>query len=206
MFEQTVEAQPITVNWKDRIHAPAPGRNNLHFSNAFPGTHKWAQGKFFKVVSGIVVDYARSYTIPGSDYKDIDLSNGTSGIKLYPENEGHVHEILVSMKKGDYGIIPYIPSGKYLATLPESTMTPDPSDATKKYINFKKPEDSPVDNPTIRLWAIKDMQPWVLRIMTLEGTDYEKATLEFKINRLKLEEIKRPDVFTEIQWHEELRW
>ncbi|MCL7412617.1 MAG: hypothetical protein M8353_03245 [ANME-2 cluster archaeon] len=206
MYEETVQAQPVTVNWKDRLHGMAPGRNFLHFPGAWPGTHDWAAGKYFEVISSVLVTYARSFVIPGSDYKDIDLSNATAGMKLYPDDKGQVHEILVGLKPGDYTVIPYIPSGKYLATLPDSTMVPDVSSATLKYLNAKKPEDSPAENPTMKLWSLKDMQAWVLRLLALEGTDYEKITLEFKINRLRLREIKKPNVYTTIPWHEELRW
>lgn len=206
MFEETVHAQPISVNWKDRLHGVAPGKNFLHFTKAWPGTHDWAAGKFFEVVSAILVSFARSYVIPGADYKDIDLSNATAGVKLYPDSKGQVHEILVGLKPGNYTVIPYIPSGKYLATLPDSTMVPDPSDATRKYLNAKDPGDSPADNPTLKFFGVKDMQAWVLRLMALEGVDYEKITLEFKVNRLKLKEIPKPAKYTEIQWHEEMRW
>jgi len=167
----------------------------VRFSNAWPDTHKWARGRVFVVEQEpIIVPYAASYKIPGSDYKDIDLSNATGGLLLYPENEGILYQTSIGLKPGQYVIHTYVPTGKYVYALGESSMYPDVTSATLKYLGAKKYEDSPYENPLWYLYFIKDMAAFILRLLVLEGIDYEKVTIEFKVNKCQIKEIETPTV------------
>lgn len=165
----------------------------VRFSSAWPDTHKWVKGKVFEVSQEpIIVPYAASYKIPGSDYKDVDLSNATGGLLLYPENEGILYQVAVGFKPGQYVIHTYIPTGKYVYALGESSMYPDVTSATMKYLGAKTYKDSPNDSPLWYLYSIKDMSAFILRLLVLEGIDYEKVTLELKVNKCQIKEIETP--------------
>lgn len=203
MYEQNVGAQPGFVSWKDKLHGEAPKPNYLYFSDKWP--KDWLKGKYFKITRSVIVTHARSYDITGDDYKNLDLSNASAGLKLYPESEGYVHEILIGMKKGNYLTQIEIPSSKYLATLPESTMIPSTTDDILRYLNAKFPEDSPWDNPNIKIWVVKDAAAFVFRLLTLEGIDYERCSLKFIVAKHRIEKLSiPPPVATQIPWHTEL--
>jgi hypothetical protein len=184
----------------------------VRFSDAWPDEHKWAKGKVFEVENEpVIVPYASSYILPGDDYKDIDLSNATSGILTYPENEGVVYETAVGFKPGDYIVHIYIPRDKYVYALGESTMFPNIADETKKYLGAKSYIDSPHTAPLLKLYSIKDMPAFILRIYVLEGVDFEKCTITYQINKCQLKEIENPTseqkekalllrLFTELTW------
>jgi hypothetical protein len=144
-----------------------------------------------------------SYILPNNDYKDVLLDNTTNGVKLYPDAEGRVYEILVGLKPGDYHVIPYIPTGKYVLGLGDASMYPDVTDANKRYLGAITPEDSPADDPTVKLWAIKDYDGWVLRTYVLDGVGFEKCVLEFKVVKHELKEVPKPATFTTIKHHSE---
>lgn len=220
MFEQNVGAYPQFTQWKDRLHGPAPRPNYLYFTPAWPGSHDWASGKYFKIVkTPIPTPFSRSYTLPASDYKNLDLSNASGGLNLYPDTKGQVHEILIGFKPGNYVIQFEIPSGVFLTRLPQASMIPSTSDATLKYLGAVNPEDSPHNDPTVKIWAIKDMPAVTMRLLLPSGVDFDKCTAVFKIARHVLKEIpikvKDPatgdavppvPVFTSIPWHEELQF
>ena len=166
----------------------------VYFSPAWPGTHKWASGKLFEVSEEpIVVSYPVSYILPGDDYKDVDLSNSTAGLKLYPESEGVLYQALVGIKPGDFLVHIYVPKDKYVYALGESSMYPDVTDASKKYLGAKTYADSPYNAPMLQLYFIKDMPAFYFRFYVLEGVDFEKCTVIFQINKCKLTEIEEPD-------------
>jgi hypothetical protein len=194
------------AQWKNRIHGVAPLPDNLKFSEAW-ATHgfKWCGGKFFQITRSMVVPYSLSYILPNADYKDVDLSNSTDGAKLYPEAEGRVYEMLVGLKPGNFLCTLYIPTGKYLHALGYSTMYPDPSDTERRYLGGFKPEDSPADSPNIKLWAIKEYDPWNLRLYVLDGVGFEKVGVELLIAKHDLTELtEEPEHFTLIKHHTEI--
>lgn len=165
----------------------------VRFSDLWPDTHKWAKGKTFVVTQEpIIVPYGASYVLPGADYKDIDLSNATAGLKLYPENEGVLYETLLGFKPGDYLCHIYIPKDKYVYALGETSMFPNVADASLKYLGAKTPLDSPHTAPLLKLFSIKDMAAYILRLYVLEGVDFEKCSLAFQINKCQLQEIPNP--------------
>lgn len=166
----------------------------LKFSDAWPDTPaKWAKGKVFAVSEEpLIVPFQASYILPGADYKDIDLSNATAGLKLYPENEGRVFQIAVGFKPGQYLVHTYIPTPRYIYALEDSSMFPDVTSAANKYLGAKVPEESPFDAPLWQLFAIKDMSAFMLRLYVLDGVDFEKVTLGFWINKCMLKVIESP--------------
>lgn len=208
MFEQSVARVPFVVTWRDGLHGPAPKPDKLHFTPRWPGTHDWASGKYFKIKKTAVTHFAKSYTIPGAnDYKEIDLSNSTAGIKLYPDSKGNVHEILLGFKPGNYIWQVDVPNNKSLTKLPESSMIPSKTDADLIYLNAWNPEDSPHTNPTQKFWAVKDMPAIVIRLIALAGNDFERCTMDIRVAEHELEELaSKPDVATPIFWHEEFTW
>jgi len=165
----------------------------VRFSKEWPDTHKWAKGKVFEVTNEpIIVNYAESYVLPGSDYKDIELSNSTAGKKLYPENESILYQIAVGFKKGDYVTHIYIPKDRYVYSLGYSSMYPDITDASKLYLGAKTSVESSPEYPLINFYIIKDMPAFYLRFYVLGGVDYEKCTTQFYINKCELKEITEP--------------
>jgi len=194
------------AQWKHRIHGIKPLPNNLKFSEVWKDKgFSWCGGKFFEITRSVVVPYSLSYILPNNDYKDIDLSNATSGVKLYPETEGRVYEMLVGFKPGNYHCILYIPSTRALLGLGYSNMVPDVTDADKRYLAAIKPEDSPAEDPTVKLWAIKEYDAWNLRLFVLDGVGYEKVVVELKIAKHDIKELPEPpENFTLIKHHAEL--
>lgn len=165
----------------------------VQFTEAWPETHAWAKGKLFTVKEEpVIVPYAASRIFPGADYGDLDLSNATGGLKLYPEDEGILYEVAVGFKPGHYLCHIYVPKDRYVYSLAEAGMFPDVADPLRKYLGAKTPADSPHDAPLLKLYAIKDMPAFILRLYVLEGVDYEKATVSFQINKCQLEQIKEP--------------
>ena len=166
----------------------------VRFSQAWPDSPAaWARGKTFVVSQEpLIVPYQASRILPGNDYTDIDLSNATAGLKLYPESEGRVFQIGVGFKPGQYIVHTYVPTPRYVYSLEDSSMFPDVTSATLKYLGAKVPEESPFDAPLWQLFAIKDMVAFILRLYVLDGIDFEKVTVGFWINKCMLSEIPKP--------------
>ncbi len=189
----------------------------LKFTSAWPDTHKWVkkevqgvqQGRVFRVSNTVLVPQPYSYILPGDDYKKLDLSNASSGLKLYPTDEGVLYEIALGMKPGDYIIHIYIPANKYVFALAEPTMTPDVTSASYRYLGARRPEDSPDKCPLMKLCAIKDMAAFQLWLYVKKGVDFDKASIIFFVNKCRLEEIENPtpeqrDRATTIRYYTEL--
>mgnify|MGYP001036732027 CR=1 FL=1 len=204
---------PATVDllkWKAKVHGPKPGLCFLHFTPEWATRgFKWCGDKYFQITRSLAIPYSRSAIIPNDDWVDFNLSNiadagAVKGCRLYPEAESRVHEILVGFKPGNYLINLGIGTGAtYFWALPDSTMTPDLTDANRRYLAFK-PEDSPEDDPTIKLWAIKDLDAWILRCYVLDGVGFEKVVPTFKVIKHQLKEIAPVENYTEIKHFQEL--
>lgn len=170
----------------------------VRFSDKFKDTTKWARGNFFEVEEEpVFVHYARSYTLPASDWKDLDLSNATNGLNLYPEDENVVYQIAVGFKPGEYITHVYIPKDKYVYRLGETSMYPvvdttGTNYATHKYLGVFNPSDSPFDSPLLFLYVIKELSSFYLRPFILEGVDFDKVTIGFGVNKCKLNLIESP--------------
>lgn len=182
----------------------------VHFSQSWPDTHKWARGKYFKVIRTQLVNYPASYILPGDDYADVDLSNSSAGLKLYPTSEGVLYEIALGMKPGDYLLHIFIPKDRYIHALADPSMTPDITNPDLKYLGAKTWKDSPYTGPLLKLYCIKDMPAFILRHYVLEGVDFEECTIEYNVNKCQLEVIEDPsqqqvEQAMEIPWHEDMR-
>ena len=170
----------------------------VSFSENFKDTQKWAKGNLFEVEEEpMLVRYARSYTLPASDWKDLDLSNSTNGLDLYPVDEGVLYQIAIGFKPGEYVTHVYIPKDKYVYRLGESSMYPvvdtgSTNYATHKYLGAFNPSDSPFDAPLLFMYVIKDISAFYLRPFILEGVDFDKVTIGFYINKCKLNQIETP--------------
>lgn len=165
----------------------------VHFSDAWPDPYKWAKNKTFVVrEEPLIVSFASTYTVPGGDYKEIDLSNATAGIKLYPEEEGMLYQCAVGINLGQFVVHTYVPKDKYVYTLGDSTMWPNIANAVNMYLGIKTHEDSPSDSPLWYLYFIKDEPAFYLRLLALASVEFEKMTLKYKINKAPLAEIINP--------------
>ncbi|MBA7633616.1 hypothetical protein ES703_41187 [subsurface metagenome] len=211
MFELLTTPAIERAQWKTRLHGPKPQPSNLYFTEAWPDAHKWAKNKYWEIKETALVSYDRGYILPGDDYKNLDLSNATDGLKLYPESEGVAYECLIGLKPGNYQIGLYIPGvNDYLLALGDTSSYPDLTDDERKYLARITPDDTPYDNPLLKLWAIKDMAAWILKTYILEGCGpateaFEKAILGFRIAKHRLAEIEKPDNFTKIDYFTTLR-
>lgn len=169
----------------------------VKFTKAWPDTYAWVktadkmEGKVFKVTQAILVPTPYSYILPGDDYKKLDLSNATAGLKLYPADEGVLYEIALGLKPGEYIIHIYIPTGKYVFALADPTMAPDVDEDDYRYVGARRPEDSPDTCPLLKLYAIKDMAAFQL-LDYVEGVDFDKTSIIFFVNKCQLEEIPFP--------------
>ena len=188
----------------------------VKFSNQWPDAHKWAKGNVFAVTdTPIMVDFPISYVIAGGDYIDVNLGNLPTGfaknsLNLYPANEQVLYEINIGFKNYDFFAQIGIPSAtNYVYRLGQSFMYPNVTDPIMKYLGKKDYSDSPAHAPLLKLYAIKDM-PWAyLRLVALEGKNFEKCAVSFQINKCNLSPISAPtsqqvQQATMIKWYEEL--
>ncbi len=188
MFDQNTGSTHKIITSQDKLHGVSPRPNHIYFSKAWPMGN--VADKFYEISdTKPILSFVESRTIPGSDYINLDLSNATSGLKLYPETTGRVHEILVGFKPGNYVTQIDVPSGTPITRLPESSMIPSTTDATLKYLNAKNPEESPAFSPNLKFWAIKDMDAIVLRPVVLSGVDYELITITFMVAMHTITEV-----------------
>ncbi|GAI38217.1 unnamed protein product, partial [marine sediment metagenome] len=142
MFELLTTPAIERAQWKSRLHGPKPQPSNLYFSEAFPDAHKWAKGKYFEIKESVLVSYDKGYILPENDYKNLDLSNATADLKLYPESEGVVYEALIGLKPGNYQVGLYIPGvNDYLLALGDTSSYPDLTDDERKYLAAITPDD-----------------------------------------------------------------
>lgn len=183
----------------------------VYFTKAWPTQLTHVSGKVFRVDVVNQVPYDLSYIIPASDYKEVDLSNGDDGEKLYPTKATTLYEVFMGLKTGNYLAQIQIPSSQYLSYLEYTGMTPVLTDSSKRYIGARKPSDSPYSDPRIKMYFVKDLAPLILRLYVLPGVDYEKVVLGLHINKCQLREIKEPSdeemlKAKVIRYYEEERW
>lgn len=206
MFELLTTPALQQATWKSRLHGPKPQPSNLYFTEAWPDAHKWAKNKYWEIKETALVSYDKGYILPGDDSKNLDLSNATAGLKLYPESESVIYEVLIGLKPGNLQLGIYIPGvNDYLLALGDTSMYPDLTDTERKYLAAITPDDTPYDNPLLKLWFIKDMASFILKLYVLSGIDYEKCVLGFRIAKHRLKEIPKPDVFSKVDYFTTLR-
>jgi len=171
----------------------------VKFTPNWPDNHKWVKASpVWTVTQQLLVPVPYSYVLPESDYRKLDLSNAAAGLKLYPEDERVMYEILLGLKPGNYIVHVYVPTNRYINYLADPSMTPDVADSatppTQRYIGAINPPDSPVETPLWKLYAIKDMAAFQLWDYVLKGVDFEKTTLVFYVNKLRLAPLAAPTV------------
>ena len=160
-------------------------------------------GDTFIVERTAQVNYEISIILPPTDTTTIDLTE----VGLYPESEKTLYEILVGLKGGkDILIYPQIPAGKYVWRLEKSLMTPNPSRENLRYLGEISVDDSPYNDPRLRIHTIKDLEP-LLFVLYNDGSDYEKLVMKFFVNKCKIEKIEGiAEVTRKILHFDLLRW
>lgn len=166
----------------------------VHFTDAWPSTLDFVRGKTFQINKVNQVPYSARYIIPSDDYRDVDLSNGNGTFQesIYPTRNQSLFEVSLGLNPGAYVVHFFIPATRHVHSLEFAGMTPDVSSATLVYLGARRPEDSPIEDPRIKFYLVKDLSPLILRVFTLPGVDYEKAIFEFTINKCDLAEIANP--------------
>jgi len=168
------------------------------FSKTWAGDQNWAAGNSFEVANEpLVVKYPISRVAPTGRYCDIDLSNLVSpsstipaitaifSWQMYPVKTQQLYQIAVGMKPGNYFIQTFIPANKYIYTVGATSIYPDINSPIWRYLGAKYPKDSPMDSPVWFLYTMWNMVPIILRLYC-DGPDFEKMTVEFKINKCQL--------------------
>ncbi|MBA7553990.1 hypothetical protein ES705_46600 [subsurface metagenome] len=135
----------------------------VRFTDVWPDTLSEVKGKLFQIEKTNQVPYDISRIIPEDDFCDLDLSNSSGGENIYPKNSKTLYETLIGFKPGNYLVHFYIPAGEYLHRLEQAGMVPDVTNATRKYLGARKPEDSPYDDKRIFFYSVKDLEPLILR-------------------------------------------
>lgn len=155
----------------------------VKFSPNFPDTLSHVKGKSFRIVAQQQVTYERSWKLKEACYKDVNLNNDSGNEYLYPESSDRLYEMLIGLQPGNYFVTLFFPSGDPVYRLDQSDMWPNIASSTYKYIAAIRPEDSPIDNPILKLYIPYKLDPFFLRLYADDGVAYEKARLKFMINR-----------------------
>jgi len=178
------------------------------FSRAFPDTLDHIKGRTFQIAKQQQVNYELSWLIKEACYKDVNLSNEDAGEKLYPDVSDNLYEVLIGFKPGNYLCHVFFPADYPIYRLDYPDMRPLISSASLKYLGAIKPSDSPVENPTFKLYLVYKLKPVILRLYADDGVDYEKIGLEFTINRCIMRQGTPPPNITSkpIQYLDEIKW
>lgn len=167
----------------------------VNFTDAWPSTLSTVRGKTFQIARTNQVPYSLRYIIPTGDFRDVDLSNGTAGgffESIYPTRSESLFEVSLGLNPGAYVVHFFIPATRHIHSLEFAGMTPDVTSATLVYLGARRPEDSPIEDPRIKFYLVKDLTPLILRVFALPGVDYEKVIMELTINKCDLDEIPEP--------------
>jgi len=183
----------------------------VKFTDEWPETLPYVKGKFFRIARVNEVNQDLPYILPSNDYRDVDFSNQTGGVNLYPETTRTLYEVALGFKPGNYQVQFYIPAGEFVSRLEQAGMVPDVTVVARKYLGAFKPEDSPYDDKRILLYFVKDLEPLIARTFVDTGCDFEKCVLGVTVNKCYLEELKTPTSeqlarSKELLYYSQLRW
>lgn len=185
----------------------------VYFSGGWPSTHDAIREKLFRIEVCNQVPYPRSYKIPTGQYRDVDFSNGSGTFQesLYPENQATLFETLIGFKPGAFISHWYVPASKSIHQLEYAQMYPELTDTTKRYLGARRAEDSPYEDPRIKVYFVKDLAPVIMRLYCLPGVDYEKVMARLTINKCYMREVPQPTdeqmlKAKVIRYYDELRW
>lgn len=183
------------------------------FTDGWPSTLSAVRGKTFQIDKTNQVPYSLRYIIPTGDFRDVDLSNGNGTFQesIYPERSQSLFEVSMGLSPGAYVVHFFIPATRHIHSLEFAGMTPDVTSATLVYLGARRPQDSPIEDPQIKFYLVKDLTPLILRVFALPGTDFEKTIMELVINKCDLAEIAEPtqaqlQKSKVIRYYEELRF
>ena len=185
----------------------------VYFTGGWPSTHDAIREKLFRIEACNQVPYPRSYIIPTGDYRDVDFSNGSGTYQesMYPENQNTLYEVLLGFAPGAFVSHWEIPSGKSVHQLEWAQMYPDVTDVDKRYLGARRAEDSPYEDPRIKLYFVKDLAPLIMKLYCLPGVDYEKIMVSITVNKCDMRHIESPTDEQRlkakvIRYYDELRW
>jgi hypothetical protein len=172
----------------------------VQFTKAWGGDQEWAAGKCFEVINDpLVVKYPISRRAPTGHYCDLDLSNLVNPAsttppatqifswQMYPVQKSVLYQIAVGLKSGNYWVQTYIPAAKFIYTMGATSIFPDTASPIWRYLGVKRPPDTPEESPVWFLYTLWNMVPIILRCY-VDGPDFEKMTLVFKVNKCQLQE------------------
>jgi hypothetical protein len=206
MFEVLTPSNVASAQWRLKLHGPAPAPNNLYFTKDWPKNAQtgWATDAYFQIAKTVIVPYRIGRKYVGNDYQNISLYNVVGSLTaLQPNEQNVVYETLIGLKKGAYQVAIYVPGpNDYLLSLGQSNMYPQVGDPNLKFLGAFRPEDSPEDNPTLKLWTINQQAAWLLQIATDRGVDYEKPVLAFQVAKHRVTQLPgKPLVSTTIEYY-----
>lgn len=178
-----------------RVAEFTPGllqKNHLVTFSSYKDWPDHCRGKTFQVLQKQETTYQIPYTLPGNDYRDINLSNQEAGVKLYPTGVNRLTELAIGWKEGEYLIQPQFPAGYPIYRLDYESMIPKIDDAALRWLGCFTPDMSPDDDPRVRLYLVHQLNPIIFRTYVVAGVDFEKTVMVLTANRCILGEITQP--------------
>jgi len=158
----------------------------------FCGAEHIPANSFWKVTITQQITYTRSFIIPPNEKRTYPWNNNldfNSYLNLYPESLGTLYEILVGLKGGKNILIyPVIPSNVFINKLESPYLEVRLEDVIRRQISPIRVCDSPIANPKLMVWSVKDMETFYTTIYN-EGSDFEKLVMHFIVNRCKIEQV-----------------
>lgn len=191
-----IELRPAGVTTETKAQPRILLPNHWVKFEGFPDYLSHVKDKVMKVVKQTQVHYELSYILKEACYKDVNLSNEDTGVKLFPDAGENLYETIFGLKEGNYYLLVYFPAEQPIYRLDYPTMLPLVSDAALKFLGTIRPEDSPVENPTFKLYLVYNLKPVILRIVADDGCDYTKCTLSILVNRCLMAEGKPAENIT----------
>ncbi len=187
----------------------------VSFPTTWPSTYKNVSGKTFRIDASVPTPYDLAYKIPSGDFRDVDFSNGNGTFQesIYPENQISLFEVALGFKPGNFIAQFQIPAAKNIHRLEYAQMEPDITNAKRLFLGSFQAKDSPYEDPTIKMYFVKDFTPLIMRLYVLAGIDYEKIVCGLTINRLKMRELTADELTPDnikkakvLRYYDELRW
>jgi len=177
-------------------------RQNVHFVG-----RDWPDrfaDKFFQVTRTQQIVHSRTFILAPRQDHDFDFSDEDLA-GLYPDIKDTLYEILIGVKSsaGSALLYPRTPINEWYITLEKGGWIPDTAVDRKRYIGPYSEEVSPPEKPQIRYHTVKDMDSCGLKLYNDLPTGIDnKIVLDMVINRCRIEEVSRPEVYRDILWYD----
>ena len=168
----------------------------VHFSKGFK--KEWVE-RYFRVTRVQQLGHEKHRIIASNTSHDIDLSGELAEHGgLYPDLPNSLFEILIGWKPKQALMYPRLPTTDYFQKLEMTGWVPPSADniATEhelRYVGEFSGEDSPYDQPKLRIHAVKDMAALALRFYA-DSPEDEKVVVKFTVNRCKVDEVRYGDL------------